>query len=66
MRRGKSLGACDFVERKCDHCGRTFVPAPYHAWKRDPGRTYWFCSYTCMIAWDRENPHKKHIKNYNK
>ena len=64
---GRLPNTCTLTERKCTHCGRTFVPAPYHAWKRVVGtRTNWFCRYTCMTAWDRDNPHKKHIRNYNK
>lgn len=33
-----------FLERVCPVCGRTFVAAPYHKYKKG---TTWLCSWTC-------------------
>jgi YHS domain-containing protein len=47
------------VEKKCAVCGKTFIPAPMHVYKRkhgSGGHTKWFCSYHCMLAWDKEHP----------
>ena len=47
------------VEKKCAVCGKTFIPAPMHVYKRKPGssgHTKWLCSYHCMLAWDKEHP----------
>lgn len=49
------------TEKKCPICGKKFVPAPQHVYKRKygaGGRARWFCKYTCMLAWDREHPKK--------
>jgi len=51
-----------FTEKKCPICGKTFIPAPMHVYKRTTGsggKTKWFCSYHCLLAWD-----KKHPRNY--
>lgn len=34
----------NIIDRKCDKCGKNFVPAPYHAYV-DGEKVY--CSYTC-------------------
>lgn len=40
--------------RNCALCGKEFVPAVYHTYRRVEGRkTKWFCKYTCMTAYDR-------------
>lgn len=41
----------EFKERKCNTCGKTFIPAPHHAYNRYDGK-YIFCSYSCMCMWD--------------
>ena len=41
------------VEKKCPICGKTFIPAPMHVYKRNNcagGRMKWFCSYHCMLG----------------
>lgn len=38
----------------CPICGKSFVPAPEHAWDIDYGRKL-VCSYTCMRVWEKEH-----------
>ena len=52
------------TERICPICGKAFIPAPLHVYKRNygrPGRTKYFCKYSCMIAWDRAHPRKRQV-----
>ena len=47
-------------EKKCPICGKKFIPAPLHVYKRSfTGKTKWLCSYHCLLAWD-----KRHPRNY--
>jgi hypothetical protein len=50
------------TEKKCPICGKMFIPAPMHVYKRyyKNGRAKWLCSYHCLLEWDRAHPH-----NYN-
>lgn len=49
-------GIYGLEEKKCAVCGKVFIPAPLHVYKRMlQGRTKWFCSYHCLVAWDREH-----------
>lgn len=43
-------------EAKCRYCGRTFVPAPYHALKDTNGV---YCKPTCFLHRDELNKRKK-------
>ena len=50
--------------RVCAHCGRSFVPAKEHIFKRyvsvDKHKSLvWLCGYTCDTAWLREHPDKR-------
>ena len=50
--------------RVCAHCGRTFVPAKEHIFKRYVSVEkrqilVWLCGYTCDTAWLREHPDKR-------
>ena len=50
--------------RVCAHCGRSFVPAKEHIFKRyvsvDKRQILvWLCGYTCDTAWLREHPDKR-------
>lgn len=46
--------------RKCEFCGKRFVPAIYHTYRRTTERaTKWFCKYTCMTAYDKSREHVK-------
>ena len=48
-------------ERVCYTCGKKFIPAPQHVYKRKygaGGSTKWFCKPTCMYAWDRVHSRK--------
>lgn len=50
------------TEKICPICGKTFIPAPMHAYKRNntPGsKTKYLCSYHCMVAWDKVHPQKR-------
>ena len=40
------------TERECPMCHKTFVPAPYHAY-RAHNKSRLVCSYHCMLASDR-------------
>lgn len=33
-------------EKKCANCGKNFIPAPYHAFKKNEK---YYCKYTCYI-----------------
>lgn len=47
------------TERKCAICGKMFIPAPMHVYKRTygtGGRTKWLCSYHCLVARDKAHP----------
>lgn len=47
-----------FELRKCDDCGKEFIPASQHLYKLNKeGRTRWYCSYTC---WKRNGGDNKH------
>ena len=47
------------VERKCPICGKVFIPAPLHAYKRaHGGRMKWLCSYHCLLEWDKKHPRR--------
>ena len=49
-------GIYGLSEKKCAVCGKKFIPAPMHVYKRSYGgdtRLKWFCSYHCLLAWDR-------------
>lgn len=48
-------------ECKCAVCGKSFIPAPMHVYKRTfgtGGHTKWLCSYHCLLEWDREHKRK--------
>ena len=46
-------------EKKCDYCGKIFVPTHEYAWKLNVGnRTEWFCKYTCFLR-GRERKNEK-------
>lgn len=46
-----------FKELNCSRCGKRFIPAVEHSYKElRKGKMYWFCSYTCNCAFNRENP----------
>lgn len=50
------------TEKKCPVCGKIFIPAPLHVYKRNygrVGRTKYLCSYHCMLAYDKEHPPKR-------
>ena len=44
-------GYKQLTERRCSRCGRIFVPAPYHAYKK---YNYVFCSYGCYNSFLKE------------
>lgn len=46
-------------ERTCPVCGKRFVPAPYHCYRRG---SKWFCVWSCMLKYDREQEEKKKMK----
>lgn len=51
-------GIYGLEEKKCAICGKMFIPAPQHVYKRTYGTgggTKWFCSYHCLVAWDRDH-----------
>ena len=51
------MGRTCFVEKKCYICGRSFVPAQYHIYKRTvKGKVKWLCGYTCTCEYDRKHP----------
>ena len=65
-RTADTIGCCLFEEKKCAECGKVFLPAPYHAWRRrskNKNHSAWFCSYHCLVAWDKEHPKKRTVKN---
>ncbi len=65
-RTAATLGCCLFEEKKCSECGKVFIPAPYHAYRRKQrtgNGNIWFCSYHCLVAWDKEHPKKRTVKN---
>lgn len=39
------------IENQCNECGRNFIPAPYHVYKK--GNKI-FCSYSCYDSFLRE------------
>jgi hypothetical protein len=40
------------IETKCAHCGKIFVPAPYHIYKcEDENGITMLCSYTCKLRY---------------
>lgn len=43
--------AYSMMDRKCEQCGRLFLPAPYHHWRV---KDKLFCCYTCMRKYERE------------
>ena len=43
------------IEKKCAYCGKTFVPAVEHAYKK--GKKI-FCKYTCMLRYREGHPGK--------
>ena len=51
-----------FPERKCETCGKIFIPAPEHRFKVDKGgkRVKWYCCWTCYIH--REQAKRKGTK----
>jgi uncharacterized OB-fold protein len=44
--RGGETMCWGIVEKKCDRCGKVFIPTYNYAW-RDKKRKKWYCSYTC-------------------
>lgn len=64
-RAADSSGACTMVDHACAQCGKIFLPAPYHVYKRSygsGGATAWLCSYHCMLAWDKEHPTQRRYR----
>lgn len=46
-------------EKKCPVCGKVFIPAPLHVYKRHYSNLIkWFCSYHCLSAWDKTHPRR--------
>lgn len=47
------------IERRCSRCGRIFVPAPYHIYKKAEKV---FCSWSCYNSFynEREQCKKRH------
>lgn len=41
----------ELPEKKCSICGKMFVPAPQHIYKK--GSTEWCCTYTCYMELER-------------
>lgn len=37
------------IMKRCDCCGREFIPAPFHVYKLNRKRQMWYCSYTCYL-----------------
>lgn len=53
-------GVYGLDEKKCAVCGKVFIPAPLHVYKRHYSNLIkWFCSYHCLFAWD-----KTHTRRY--
>lgn len=53
-----------FIDRKCDKCGKNFVPAPYHQFK--DGSKY-YCKYTCYLHREKsQDTRTKAILMYDK
>lgn len=53
-------GIYGLEDKKCAVCGKVFIPAPLHVYKRRHTNTMrWFCSYHCLVAW-----YKEHRCNY--
>lgn len=47
-------GIYGLEEKKCAVCGKAFIPAPLHVYKRHYSNLIkWFCSYHCLVAWDK-------------
>lgn len=58
-----------FDVKKCAHCGRDFVPAPYHTYKCDVNhQTKWLCGYKCYDTYltkqeSKGNRRKNYLRN---
>lgn len=46
------------IDRKCDKCGKNFIPAPYHVYV-DGAKAY--CSWTCYIH-RHDKPRRKYTR----
>ena len=44
MGRTKKKYVYTFEEKKCAKCGKLFISAPYHIYKKN---SKWYCSWTC-------------------
>lgn len=56
-------------ERKCAHCGKNFIPAPFHIYKcEDENGTTMLCSYTCKLRYieQREKQRRKRTEENKK
>lgn len=52
-------GIYGLEEKKCAVCGKVFIPAPLHVYKRHYSNLIkWFCSYHCLVAWDKTHPRR--------
>ena len=51
---GRRPKKIDFIELECPVCGRKFVPAPLHIYKRRvKGNMRFLCSWKCAAEYDK-------------
>ena len=58
----------DFM-RCCEHCRKKFYtlnPTEYRYKRLIKNRTVFFCSWSCLRAWERESPKVRETKRGNK
>lgn len=60
MKDSRYTGKYTFPEDKCPTCGKSFIRAPQHVYKRvTNSKSYYFCSYTCYRTDQRKEEYKK-------
>lgn len=53
-----------FAERVCPVCGKVFIPAVQHVFKRIiRGKIAYFCGWNCLCKYDKANSTKSHVTN---
>ena len=51
-----------FGMRTCIVCGKSFLPAPFHAYKVSEESRELMCTYSCMLKYFKNHKRKKYTR----
>lgn len=55
---------CDWREVNCPICGKRFIPAPEHVFRRTVnGKLRYICSYHCTMIYDKNKIDRRYARS---